>query len=287
MKKSVWGYSIREVESAVEVLESQNTALAKKISRLETELEASRAKISELEEGFLCPAADEENQRQQAQKIQDLENENRQLRDKVGELSKLIKKIEAEKHSKENRPLDVEDICRQAYSDMALAKQNTRRKMEECIEQFMSSWIEMQNKMAQMLEETTTARANACDAFISSAEVILNRYEEMEKEARLFKERMDKAFFENNSIHDELKEVVSKLGDTEDRNEKDEEAESENTSPVIRAIMERSKRQKGISTQPEEKLKLPPEVEIAAANSEEAIKIIDIMVGANPKDIIT
>lgn len=51
--------------------------------------------------------------------------------------------------------------------------------------------------------------------------------------------------------------------------------------------MERSKRQKGISTQPEEKLKLPPEVEIAAANSEEAIKIIDIMVGANPKDIIT
>ena len=174
MKKSFWGYNVKEVDENLQYLESVNEALSKKIAKLTRELDElnERADMEDFAAFGSDTASDSEKQKLM-ETINELTQKNETLKEQNSSLETQLEKLEVEAAELRQET----QIGNNGFADIRGARTSVHDKLHEYVQTLMP---EMQDKISLMdmaqkkvIELCTGAR----DSFLDAADAILEQYD--------------------------------------------------------------------------------------------------------------
>lgn len=303
MKKTFWGYDVREVHETIEYLESQNDTLTAKLANLSTELAAKTEQLSAIESDPLPIApiggGSTVEYTELSAKAEKLEAENKRLLKEYKELLSERDKLKTEKErlnheiaKSENELQQVGAICKNAYADMASVKQQTSEEMRKYVEEFVSASENSNDKMRRIIDNIHMAKDSARDSFLTAVEEILTQFDVMVNEEFDLEGQLQKV----DMIKSELEHTVNSL--IEEQNtaapsevlfeEAAEEPEEELPVLLSRALKEKKKAKAVTPAAAEEPEKPDTVIEkdfTPIAEKAAGDKVIGVSVGLSAKDI--
>ena len=177
MKKSFWGYNVKEVDENIQYLESVNETLSKKVARLTQELEEAGYRAEEsapAEEGF--PAKSEPSEAAAAvpsfeeQKLRDtisqLTDENDDLMQKNLSLSTQLEEMRRENQ-----------VGKNGLADINGARQSVNEKLHDYVQTVMPELHDKLSVMDIAQKQILEFCANSRESFLDAADAILAQYD--------------------------------------------------------------------------------------------------------------
>lgn len=185
MKKSFWGYDIRETDEVLDSLRSQNDILASKVTKLHMELSA----LQEKAQAPVTPDADDPAAREQRQERETLRQQKQQLEE---EMSRLRAEWAADTARR-----DEEAALLRAELEQAKANRGTQREVENIGQIYLKAYEDMEQMRADvaadvdaqveeyagLIQETNRqmqeAMAALCEAKEETVRQLVESYEQM------------------------------------------------------------------------------------------------------------
>lgn len=234
MKKSFWGYDIREVDSNNEYMELQNAKLLKKINKLTEELDDLKAELNNAQssekkvisaESQLKTITEEKTQLEV--KLDSVCAQLQVMTDNNNSLNEQLVKL---KESKEHLE-DVGEICRIAYEDMDKAKKYTRSSLDKFLQSFWEKWEVKLQSIYEAEKKISETAAASKESFLSAADQILQQYEVIASECNTDNDITNEASSTGNTIRAELEMMISSFQTDENVSEKiPDESEKKDSS---------------------------------------------------------
>ncbi len=299
MKKALFGYNVREVDENMEYLEEINAKLEKQVKQLTAELEALKSADHEFEALSDLPDSSKSDEELSAarEQIASLKIENEKMKTTIRNMAKELEEKKSAP-TEEDDLTRVSQICRAAYADMADAKQDTKEKLAQFVNDFLDQWTAYRKKIDAVASEVARACDESRESFLVAADTILQQYSDLSSNAQDFA-----AYF--NSM-DSLEEKV-KQGITESLLELDQPENQQADSPaaepeepveepdpphaIFRELKKRAFSKKDTKEKPAEK-KAEADAEpvsgheTAQQTKREVSGDIGIAISVNPKNIV-
>lgn len=298
MKKALFGYNVREVDENMEYLEEINAKLEKQVKQLTAELEALKSADHEFEALSDLPDSSKSDEELSAarEQIASLKIENEKMKTTIRNMAKELEEKKSAP-TEEDDLTRVSQICRAAYADMADAKQDTKEKLAQFVNDFLDQWTAYRKKIDAVASEVARACDESRESFLVAADTILQQYSDLSSNAQDFA-----AYF--NSM-DSLEEKV-KQGITESLLELDQ-PENQQAAPVAepeepveepepphaifrelkkRAFSKKDTKEKPVEKKAEADAEPVSGHETAQQTKREVSGDIGIAISVNPKNIV-
>lgn len=206
MKKSFFGYSIKDVnESFSRMLEQKQT--------LQDEIISCRQIIAELEERAASVTANTEELEQLRRDLEAIQAENAQLKQQVQELTqRSVLQVKQAQPAEQRDEIDmVSDICRRAYKDMNQLTKDTKNSLRDVSDKMMSQMQSYENQLAETMERLAASQKACKEYLVANMEEMLRIYSSIEENNNAAKEEL----VELNLLRGKVAADVRKMLDTE------------------------------------------------------------------------
>lgn len=176
MKKTFWGYDVREADEVIDSLRSQNSILSSKLTKLNMELAAK----SEMETPAPAAAVPEDMRRE----LEELRAANAELTARAARLQeeaqKLHGKIGALEREKESAPygINVGPIYARAYENVEKIRAELIEEMQERIQEYAAVLTEADGQLRASLEQMAVVKEETTRQLVESYEAMLENLED-------------------------------------------------------------------------------------------------------------
>ena len=306
MKKSLFGYNVREVDENMEYLEEINAKLEKQVKQLTAELEALKNADHEFESLADLPsqAVDSAELEALREEAAGLKIDNEKLKATIADLNVQLSQQNAAPRTEADELAKVSEICRAAYADMADAKKETKEKLAAFVADFLAQWASYRKRIDDMTAEVSRACDESREAFLAAADGILAQYADLNGKASDFAGYLDDMDDLETSVKVGIAEILRELDQPEAEEQAEEApvaAEEPQEEPEPQRAIFRALKKRG-SEKKETKQQTPPIEPVAEkkpavatpraaerANKMTAVSSDDdigIAVSVNPKNIV-
>ena len=298
MKKALFGYNVREVDENMEYLEEINAKLEKQVKQLTAELEALKSADHEFEALSDLPDSSKSDEELSAarEQIASLKIENEKMKTTIRNMAKELEEKKSAP-TEEDDLTRVSQICRAAYADMADAKQDTKEKLAQFVNDFLDQWTAYRKKIDAVASEVARACDESRESFLVAADTILQQYSDLSSNAQDFA-----AYFNSmDSLEEKVKQGITESLLELDQPENQQAApaaepeepveEPEPPHAIFRELKKRAFSKKDTKEKPAEK-KAEADAEpvsgheTAQQTKREVSGDIGIAISVNPKNIV-
>ena len=205
MKKTFWGYDVREADEVIDSLRSQNSILSSKLTKLNMELAAK----SEMETPAPAAAVPEDMRRE----LEELRAANAELTARAARLQeeaqKLHGKIGALEREKESAPygINVGPIYARAYENVEKIRAELIEEMQERIQEYAAVLTEADGQLRASLEQMAVVKEETTRQLVESYEAMLENLEDFAGQGQ----QMAGALPEVSAICEDLTEKMNAL----------------------------------------------------------------------------
>lgn len=212
MKKTLWGYSIQEVDETVGYLETQTVKLERQVKQLSEELDKTKKELETANTSpeFLQDAENEDLIAELRQKLEKEENQNRELVMQNDALSNQLNSLSAEVAEKDPFEM-IGSICKQAYTDIHTSKQKSKECIESFLKEFWCEWKNYEVQLAELSEKLALKQHKSRESFISYADYILKVYGDIEESNSKFEKQFSEVVKSRSKIECSLNSILSEL----------------------------------------------------------------------------
>ena len=183
MKKTIWGYSVREVDENFAIMIQQKR-------EMDEELAALKSQVAQLQAQIAADTCATDQLQQVQAEVQNYNEENSRLKQQAEALSAQLSTLndqnaqltaENVKLSEQQDEMDhVSEICRKAYQDMATLKVDTKNTLrnfsQKMLQQLASYEVQIQDVMNRISEQQQKNKQQ----FLESADRVLSDYQDAE-----------------------------------------------------------------------------------------------------------
>lgn len=272
MKKTVFGYDIKEVDEEMEMLVKKNSRLLSEVDELksklysnqnektdeeweeivhslevklaeaenkamllQSELDASNAKIQELEEEIELAAIREAARAEEAAwaeaaELKESENEEEPAEEVCEEAE--CEEVECEEaecgFTEDDVPVnreepvayeaaDIGELYQEAYVDVMKIRSIEKDRMLDVIDEFVNNWEVAYRQMETMVSENTAMMKKANESFNEAYEDILSRFDEMYVLSNRLGSDMEKTKAGKDKLYEMLLQSVNEVLKKEDK----------------------------------------------------------------------
>lgn len=183
MKKTIWGYSVREVDENFAIMIQQKR-------EMDEELAALKSQVAQLQAQIAADTCATDQLQQVQAEVQNYNEENSRLKQQAEALSAQLSTLndqnaqltaENVKLSEQQDEMDhVSEICRKAYQDMATLKVDTKNTLrnfsQKMLQQLASYEVQIQDVMNRISEQQQKNKQQ----FLEAADRVLSDYQDAE-----------------------------------------------------------------------------------------------------------
>ena len=218
MKKTFWGYDVREADEVIDSLRSQNSILSSKLTKLNMELAAK----SEMETPAPAAAVPEDMRRE----LEELRAANAELTARAARLQeeaqKLHGKIGALEREKESAPygINVGPIYARAYENVEKIRAELIEEMQERIQEYAAVLTEADGHLRQLVESYEAMLENLED-FAGQGQQMAGALPEVSAICEDLTEKMNALF--TATLQEEREQIPEEFRPAEEPEEEPEE----------------------------------------------------------------
>lgn len=211
MKKTLWGYSIQEVDETVNYLETQTIKLERQVKQLTAELSKAQNELEEATAPEVTQDLEKDNLiAELRQKLEEAEGKNKELIAQNEALTGKVAEVTAEAAAKD--PFEnIGNICKQAYADIHISKQKAKDCLEGFLQEFWTEWKNYEIQLNELSEKLSQKQQKSREAFISYADYILKVYGDIEDSNNSFETQFTEIVKSKSKIECSLSAILSEL----------------------------------------------------------------------------